>query len=452
MTPQKTIAGVVSDGLCHGCGCCAGSCPVGAIRMAADEMRGIFRPVILEDRCVDCGRCREICPGREVDFGALNQAFFGGKPPDPRVGHHRRILVAHASDAEVRRTGASGGLVTALLACAMENGRLDGAVVSRMNPEKPFEAESFLAATTEELRSAAGSIYAPTAPGTLLRDVAGRSGRFAFVGLPCQIHGLRKLQLQDERLRRQVPLVFGLMCSNTTTGAGTEYFLRRWGIRREEVQSLRFREEGWLSNYNMRVRLKDGRTVRIPRAGSPEGTPRSSRLHNAVYHFDFVMPRCLFCLDHVAELADISFGDPRLPALARTDSPGESLLIVRGEEGERLLDLAVAQGRIEQSPSLDVTTFRRAQSMSFKLAAPGRIRAWRRLGRAVPSYPEAGCDGDAPVSRLALAAYGASFFSGDPCWRWLVRPYAAVRFGLKWVTWASSRAWARVHRKGRRTC
>ena len=452
MKPEKTIVGVVSDGLCHGCGCCAGGCPTGAIRMERDETRGIHRPAVHADLCVSCGLCLEICPGREVDFDGLNEQFYGGIPPEPGVGHHRRILVAHARDAEVRRTGASGGLVTALLTCALETGRLDGAIVSRMNPEKPFESESFVAGSVEELRSAAGSIYAPTSPGACLRDVVRREGRYAFVGLPCQIHGLRKLQRKDERLRRRVPLALGLMCSNSTTGAGTEYFLARWGIRKEEVRALRFREEGWLSRYNMLVHLRDGRTVKIPRAGSPEGTPRTSRLHNGVYHHDFVMPRCLFCLDHVAELADLSFGDPRLASLARPDSPGESLLILRGEEGERLVDQAMAEGRIDCLPPLDVETFHRAQSMAFKAGAPMRIGAWRRLGRAVPRYVSTGRDGFVTGGLASLAPYGASFFSGSERGRRFVRPYAAIRFGLRWVTRAAARVWTRVTGKGRRAC
>ena len=433
MNERPTIADVDPSGLCHGCGTCAGACPAGAIRMAMDERRGVFHPVLAEERCTGCGRCREVCPGRAVDFDALNRHFFGGIPEDAWLGHHRRLVIAHARDERIRFEGSSGGLVTALLIGALRAGRIDGAVVTRMDAQKPLEPQSFIARTEEELRSAAGSKYGPTSAGECLGALRGGEGRVAFVGVPCQIHGLRKWQMREAGMGRKVPMALGLMCSNTATCAGTEHFLRRWGIHRGEVKALRFREPGWLRSYNMAVELTDGRIARLPRAGSREGDRRSSYLHHSVYHADFILPRCLMCLDHAAELADLSFGDPRLRSLVREDSPGESLVVVRSAAGAEWMDQAVAAGQIEITHELDVETFRKAQSMAFKMKAPARLGARRRLGLAVPAYGTDRVRAARLADVLALIPYAPSYLAVHPRLRPLIRPWSGLRYGFRWM-------------------
>lgn len=47
---------------CVGCGSCAGTCPVGAIKEAGDKYE------ITESECVECGACASVCP-----VGAIKQ-------------------------------------------------------------------------------------------------------------------------------------------------------------------------------------------------------------------------------------------------------------------------------------------------------------------------------------------------------------------------------------------
>ena len=46
---------------CTGCEACANRCPYDAIVMKANE-KGFFNPVILEEKCKECGLCARICP------------------------------------------------------------------------------------------------------------------------------------------------------------------------------------------------------------------------------------------------------------------------------------------------------------------------------------------------------------------------------------------------------
>ena len=148
----------------------------------------------------------KVCPGHEVDFKGLNLEIFGKEPEDILIGNYLNCYVGHATDYDIRYNSASGGLVTALLIFALEEGLIDGALVTRMKKDKPLEPEPFIARTREEIIEARGSKYCPVPANVALREIleANEGERFAVVGLPCHIHGMRRAQRVDARLKERV--------------------------------------------------------------------------------------------------------------------------------------------------------------------------------------------------------------------------------------------------------
>lgn len=86
MNENKTIAQVVKDDLCTGCGTCVALCPGEAIEMVINEKKGIYVPQLNENKCNNCGTCYKVCPGHEVDFKQLNFEIFGKEPEDILIG------------------------------------------------------------------------------------------------------------------------------------------------------------------------------------------------------------------------------------------------------------------------------------------------------------------------------------------------------------------------------
>ncbi|MHC4519231.1 MAG: coenzyme F420 hydrogenase/dehydrogenase beta subunit N-terminal domain-containing protein, partial [Planctomycetota bacterium] len=191
---RPSIERVVKHHLCAGCGTCAGVCPHDAVGMVISRKKGHYVPRIDKDTCTRCGLCLDVCPGRGVDFEAFTSTLMGDIPENVALGKYLGSYVGHAIDKDIRYRGASGGLVTALLVNALERGSIDGALVTRMRPAQPLEPKPFIARTKEEIILAARSKYCPVPAGVAVSKIFASKGRFAVVGLPCHIQGIRKAE------------------------------------------------------------------------------------------------------------------------------------------------------------------------------------------------------------------------------------------------------------------
>jgi coenzyme F420 hydrogenase subunit beta len=368
---RQTIVPVVKRKLCTGCGTCVGICPRGALEMVLKKGRYVAR--LDKERCNRCGLCYEACPGHGVDFEGLSAALFGDIPEDTAAGRYLACYVGHAMDKGVRYNGASGGIVSSLLVFALQEGLIDGALVTRMCRDDPLTPEPFIARTREEILSAAGSKYCPVAANTALREVLDSDDRIAVVGLPCHIQGLRKAEQRIPKLAQQIRYHISLACSLNFSFLGTARFLRNLGIDPDSVAALQYRGRGWPGR--VLIRLKDGTRRTVPYSECyRELGPYSLR-------------RCTLCSDMLGELSDLTCGDAWIPQILRTDRAGSSFVVSRTSEAEELLESAALRRAIELS-ELDLPDLLTSQGHALfkKRKLRARLRLFRLAGQSVPVY------------------------------------------------------------------
>ena len=402
-----TISSVVARGLCCGCGTCAGICPTEAIDMRVCS--GIYQPKINSERCNLCGLCIKSCPGYSVDFESLSCSIFGQQPENSRVGNHLECYVGHSTDEAIRYNSASGGIATQLLVYAIEKGLIDGALVTRMSRENPLMPEAFLARTVEEVIAASKTKYCPVAVNTGLREILKEKGRFAVVGLPCHIHGVRKAERIFKVLNKRIVLRIGLLCSHMVSFEGVDLLLAKLHIPKESVSELTYRGEGWPGS--MSISTLNGSTRRLPLIGSWYA-------YWPVFSSFFFTPmRCTMCPDQAGELADVSLGDAWLPEL-KSEKSGESLIVIRTKAAgdlfalmnqEKALDLRKVQvSKIEQSQSVNLV---------FKKNDLGsRLATIRKFGVNTPRFH--------PEPRISISLFP---------WLRMIFMYSNI--------WISSRKW-----------
>jgi coenzyme F420 hydrogenase subunit beta len=241
------------------------------------------------------------------------------------VGHYRGLYVARANSEEIRHQAASGGVVTALLVHLLSEKRIDGALGVTMEQDRPWRCRPAVLRSTEEIIEAAQSKYSLVSLGALLRSARREGGPLALVGLPCHVHGLRRLQ-RIGSYRESFPLVIGLFCGFNLQPAATQHLIHKVGFETRQVSSLQYRGGPWPGG--LAIETVDSQRRLVPKD--------SYGYVNLMY----TPRRCLVCPDLTNELADLSVGDTWL----REYAGGWSTVICRSPQGEELLNEAVDAG------------------------------------------------------------------------------------------------------------
>ena len=371
------LSDIIEQGLCLGCGTCAGVCPTSAISMRMSE--GLFLPEIDQKKCNGCQFCISSCPGYSMDFKALRSKIFGEEPKSSAIGNYIQCYVGHSTNEQIRYDSTSGGLITQLLIFALEHNLIDGAVVTRMRHKNPLEPESFIARTADEIIEASKSKYCPVATNACLKQILKEPGRFAVVGLPCHIHGIRKAETLFKVLNKRIVLRLGLLCSHTVDFAGISFLVKKLNLQENEVKKIAYRGGGWPGG--MSIETNSASKIELPLVGDWHA------YWSLFSSFFFTPMRCTFCPDQAAELADISFGDAWLPEL-KNDKKGSSIIVSRTKEGENLLSEALAAKAISiKSVTIDKVKQSQFGNLKFKKDdLPDRLYTAGLMGRETPIF------------------------------------------------------------------
>lgn len=386
-----SITDVPELNLCTSCGTCAGICPTEALTMV-ESPKGTYIPVLDESKCTSCNLCIDICPGHSVDFKILNLEIFSKMPEDPLVGTTLNSYLAYSKNESLRAQGQSGGLVSSLAIFALEERMIDGAIVTRMSRSNPLRPETFIARTKEEIIKASKSKYCPVPAGVIIRRILEAEGRFAFVGIPCHIHGLRKAEEVNKRLKDKIKLHFGLFCDRTLNFHFQRHILSKAGVRETDVESFIYRGKEWRGwPGDLEIHLKNGEKKHLPREWRMQVKPL------------FTPQRCYHCFDKLNQLADISFGDPWLPELMGHEK-GMSVVISRTQPGDNLILKATDANLIkcEKLPISEIVQGQRPEHK--KLLLVKYLSAAKILGDGAPRYDIQFADGSQSSKWGILAA------------------------------------------------
>lgn len=165
---------------CFGCGVCGVGCPTEAISMARND-DGFFRPIVDNEKCIDCGRCLELC--------SLENAC--------NEGHNSPIAAysAWSKDESTRSRSTSGGFIFELSRSLIGKGYK--VLCVRFNCENN-KAEYYIADNEEALLAGVGSKYAQATRFEILKEFD-FSRKYLIVATPCTISSLRRYLPEAKR-------------------------------------------------------------------------------------------------------------------------------------------------------------------------------------------------------------------------------------------------------------
>lgn len=380
----RALSKIIDGGLCHRCGSCVGICPTSVLGFDDEE----YPTVKNLTACTDCDLCVRVCPGDEFNVTEHHKRLFG--KPDELLATHGEFLdsaVAYAVDPNIREHSTSGGVVTGILLGLLERGEIDGAIVIASDPEVLWKGKPIVARTKEQLIGAMKSKYAISPTNAAFAEVREIPGRYALVGLPCQIHGFRKAAELDQRLKERITLTIGLFCH-----AAVEHEAYRviWETLGEQTKGAkRFISRVGKHPGTPHLELADSTSYPVYFGWKEGYRPTSIEVINVLYRL-YTPERCTTCFDGLADFADISVGDPWMTPPDKTVSwyDGWSFALTRTARGREVYQQMVEGGELVSFP----ITRKEALASNKLMANEKRWRAFRviethrRQGKAIPSY------------------------------------------------------------------
>jgi coenzyme F420 hydrogenase subunit beta len=317
---------IINPGFCTLCGACEAACPVSAIQLSEEKVSR------LHDCSKDldlCPICYEICPHSKALLLRSLSCVADAPIKNEAVGYYRKIVLAQATDPKLREQSRGGAVVTSLLTYGIEKKVFDSAIVSQAEPENPSKPKPTVALVPDDILSAIGSKFFPSSVARAYGRAVYGYGKtnIAFVGVPCHVLALRKMNAWQHKISGNLKITIGLFCFGTFSLTPLlQHITETYKIKLSDIKRMR------LSSKFVIETEKD--VIRIP---LPEIE-------------DHILPSCRTCMDFTAELADISVGS----AYPLEDW---STVIIRTKAGEDFFYYAVENGVIntwviEQEPKV----------------------------------------------------------------------------------------------------
>ncbi len=282
-------------------------------------------PAVPRDLCTDCGisrtsdpkRCGAACQFIAPDYPALEAQVHGrardtDRPDELHFGPFQSMV--RASLVPPLAGAQWTGITTRIAERLLETGAVDAVLTMAPDPDDKWRPVPVLVTKAEGMAACRGMRmgYAPLLA-LLEPALAAGHKRLAVIGIPCQVHALRRLEkeLGFERL-----YVVGTPCSDNTTTERFHEFLALLADDPDTITYLEFR-----ADYRVELRFANGRVKTVPFLQLP-----ISKLPG-----DFFPLTCRTCVDYTNVLADITVG--------YMGGQGEQWLIVRNDRGTELLGL-----------------------------------------------------------------------------------------------------------------
>lgn len=351
---------IISQGFCTLCGACEAACPVHAIRIEENRLH--------YDDCSNfldfCPICYDICPHTEP---LLMEAMkFVGEAPIRRgaLGYYRDILLAQSVDPAIREQSHSGGVVTAILSQAMEDRKIDSAIISEAEPYTPLKLKPQVGLVPDDVLSAVDSKFSPSSVAKAFGSAVHEYGKakIGFVGVPHQVLAIRKLEAWEHKIMGSLEVTIGLFClwvfslSQLLTYLEDEY-----GVQHSDIVRMDLSDK-----YSVDTSQK---LIEIP-------------IEKIMPH---ILNKCKTCTDFTSELADISVG-------GAAPLKDWSAVIIRTGKGEALFRSALEGGTIRTmkiEEREDVLSHLLSLAMHKKTIALKEVRRLRRKGLSIPPIDHA---------------------------------------------------------------
>lgn len=367
----RSLADIIANEMCLGCGLCAGIAREAAIRMDI-QPDGYLRPVAVAPLgSADDALIVETCPGI-VQAAHREKAVAVDRDWGPVAGSYR----GYAADPELRFIGSSGGAISAICTHLLDAGVVEFVLHIAADPDDPLRSIIQESRNRQQILSGASARYGPAAPLATISALLAQERKFAVIGKPCDIAGLRNLARLDPQVDAQIPVMLAFFCAGVSSLRTSEGIVEKYGLRPEDVKKLRYRGHGCPGPLH--IETKQGRIFE-----QSYDETWSNELNQEIQF------RCKICPDSTGEQSDIACGDAwaNPDGYAHHEHDGWTAILSRTTRGEKLLQDTCRAGHLTIEPhEMAALAAGQAHQVERKQAIFARLAGIRLAGTALPRF------------------------------------------------------------------
>ena len=317
---KKLLDEVVDANLCSGCGTCGGVCVNNCITFMPETS---FAPIFDPQKCTECGLCYKACPSTVFHFNSIKSDEIQWHDS---IGPYISFLNSNATNADLRKYGASGGTVSAIFQYLLDKKLVDKVICVKK------EDTQFQVCITDDvnvLSETQGSKYIPIPLNTAISEILKNNWTVALVGTSCHLQGIEKACRLMPKLNRLIKYKIGIFCGFVQSLDAFTAVRKYLGV---EMPEWCF--DGWrCGDYPGYVRFSNVSTGEI----------KQLLIYDALCLLVpfYSLEKCFLCPDGTNMCADFSFGDVH----SRGDN--QNCGIIRTHKGAELIENMVQDGYLE---------------------------------------------------------------------------------------------------------
>ena len=225
---------------CTGCNACFNACPKSAIEMVSND-EGFWYPEIDENKCIDCGLCKKVCP--------INNAKYDNFA-EPEC-------YAVMGDDELRKKSSSGGAFSYFAENILkQNGVVCGAAFA-----EDWSVRHIIVDNSEDLQKLRGSKYVQSNTTDCykrIKEYLNNDVKVLFSGTSCQVAGLKSFLGKEYNNLYCVDII----CHGVPSPKVFQKALKE-KVEGENIENISFRDKmfGWTTTYYINVKTDKSNNV-----------------------------------------------------------------------------------------------------------------------------------------------------------------------------------------------
>lgn len=258
------------------------------------------------------------------------------------LGYYLDLFAGYVQEGDYRKNATSGGFGTWILKELLDKKLVDKVIHVKECPGEEILFKYVISDSIDDIKNGAKTRYYPVELSDVLEYIKNNDGKYALVGVPSFIYGIRLLSEQEKIFKERIVYTVGLICGHQKSTHYLKSLIDQVGIEYDSLCGVDFRkkvEDENADEYIIEFRYMENRQEKT----------LTKKMRDLVGYSwgqgHFKIKASDFTDDVMNETADVTLGDAWIPPY-KFDSRGNNVLIVRNEMIYKLILEAAEEGRI----------------------------------------------------------------------------------------------------------